>query len=267
VSVENRSGKTYRDAKMKFIAGDVRRVAPRPQPMELARAMKAEAAGAAVMEEKAFFEYHMYTLQRPSTVADNEIKQLEMFAPVRGMKVDKKFLYQPNRMRWGGGVYNQQGFGLTVDKKVQVFIEFVNSEANKLGLPLPAGKVRVYKQDPDDKALEFVGEEQIDHTPRNETLSLQIGNAFDLVGERIQKHWETRGNNFIRETIEVKLRNQKKAGDVVIRVKEPMYRAKNWKITEKSHDFQQLDSHTVVFDVPVPAGQEVVVTFTVEYWW
>ena len=128
---------------------------------------------------------------------------------------------------------------MTSEKKVNVFIEFKNSKENKLGIPLPAGKVRVYKQDPADKALEFIGEEQIDHTPKDEDLSLQIGNAFDIVGERKQTDFQIEtGRHWMQETIEIKLRNHK-TEDVTVRVKEPMYRWTNWKITEKNHRLHQ----------------------------
>jgi hypothetical protein len=280
VSVENGSGKTYTDAKMKFIAGDVRRVQNQPDspraPMGLTRA---GTAAAAPMEEKAFFEYHMYTLPRPSTVADSEIKQLEMFPPVREMKVSKRFLYNPNRgWRWGGGLYSDKAYGVTGDKKVAVFIEFENAKTNGLGIPLPAGKVRVYKQDPGDKALEFIGEEQIDHTPTDEQLSLQIGNAFDIVGERRQTEFKVEtGRKWMSESFEIKIRNHKKEA-VVVRVKEPMYRWNQWKITNESHkrvvvgDKDQLDAFNVAWDLKLPAGEEgkpgeTVLTYTVEYTW
>lgn len=269
VSVDNRSGKTYRDAKMKFIAGDVRRVQPQPYPTGQVPGLGKGLRGAAPMAEKAFFEYHMYTLPRPSTVADNETKQLEMFAPARGLNVTKKFLYNPlGNFRWHyGSRYTDRSYGVTSYKKVHVFIEFRNSAKNKLGIPLPAGKVRVYKQDPDDEALEFVGEEQIDHTPKDEDLSLRIGNAFDIVGERKQTEFRVEtGRKWMSESIEIKIRNHKKEA-VTVRIKEPLYRWMTWKITAKSHDFEKLDSRTVAFDVEVAPDKEVTVTYTVEYTW
>jgi hypothetical protein len=275
VSVDNQSGKTYKEAKLKFIAGDVRRERPAPrQPAEYARKASADASFRDEgMVEKGFFEYHMYTLPRPSTVADNEVKQLEMFSPVAGVKTEKKYLYHPLRsMYWYGGRYTDQSYGVTGDKKVAVFIEFRNSAENKLGIPLPAGKVRVYKQDEADKAMEFIGEHSIDHTPKDEKLSLQIGNAFDLVGERTQKDFKIAGN-MIRETIEFKLRNHKKE-PVTIRIKEPLYRWKTWTILTNSHEkeFQKLDAQTVVWDVvvpplPKPEDEGVKVTYMVEYTW
>jgi hypothetical protein len=231
-------------------------------------APRAAAKAQQQMEEKAFFEYHMYTLQRPSTVADNEVKQLELIEPVRDMKITKKYLYEPlPNLRWYGSVNQERSYSVTSPKKVQVFIEFKNSKENKLGIPLPAGKVRVFKQDPDDKALEFVGEEKIDHTPKDEELSLQVGNAFDVVGEWRQVDFKVNtSGKWMKETIEVKVRNHKKE-DITVRVKQPMHRAKNWTITEKSQEYKKLDAFTVAFDVDVKADKETVVTYTVEYTW
>ncbi|HUT61246.1 MAG TPA: DUF4139 domain-containing protein [Phycisphaerae bacterium] len=266
VSFDNKSGKTYTDAKLKFIAGDVRRVAPEPRSREYRLGLAK--GGEAPMEEKAFFEYHMYTLQRPSTVADNEVKQLEMFAPVSGMKVIKKYLYDPlPGLRWYGGTNTSASYGVTSPKKVRVFIEFQNSKENKLGIPLPAGKVRVFKQDPEDKAMEFVGEEQIDHTPKDEKLELYVGNAFDIVGEFKQTGFRVNtSGHWMEEKIEIKVRNHKKE-DITVRVKQPMHRTKEWEITAKSHEHKKLDAFNVAFDVPVKADGEIVVTYTVEYRW
>jgi len=268
VSVQNNSGKTYRDGKLKFIAGDVRRVQP-PTAQAGAAARSLRAAAAEPMVEKAFFEYHMYTLPRRSTVADNEIKQLEMFTPVREMKVEKKYLYNPlGDMRWHHGTrYTQPTLGVASPKKVHVFIEFTNSRENRLGIPLPAGKVRVYKQDPDDKALEFIGEERIDHTPKDEELSLRIGDAFDIVGERRQISFAVDTHrNWMTESVEIKIRNHK-TEDAVVRIKEPMYRWLNWEITAKSADYEKLDARNVAWDLPVKADGEAVVTYSVKYTW
>jgi hypothetical protein len=268
VSVENNSGKTYRDAKLKFIAGEVRKIVE-PVRYERARALAMAAPEAAPMEEKPFFEYHMYTLPRPSTVADNEVKQLELFPPAAGVKVDKRFLYNPlGNIRWyPGNRFTDRSYGVTSYKKVAVFVEFRNSEKNSLGMPLPAGKVRVYKQDPDDKALEFIGEEQIDHTPKDETLSLQIGNAFDLVGERKQTEFQINmDGHWMKESIEIVVRNHKKEA-VTVRIKEPLYRWDNWKITASSSEYTKLDAFNVAWDVPVPPDGETKVTYTVEYTW
>jgi hypothetical protein len=271
VSFQNSSGKTYTNAKLKFIAGDVRRIQPPRVPRSRGSwsGLKTD-GGSAPMAEKAFFEYHMYTLPRRSTVANNEVKQLEMFTPAKDVKVVKRYLYNPlGNFRWShGGRYTDRSYGTTnVSKKVNVFIEFKNAKDNNLGIPLPAGKVRVYKQDPDDKALEFIGEEKIDHTPKNEELSLRIGNAFDIVGERKQTNFRVEsGRHWIQETVEIKVRNHKKQA-VVVRCKEPVYRWANWTVTAKTHKFTKLDSRNIAFDVKVEPDKEAVVTYTVDYTW
>jgi len=268
VSVENNTGKTYRDAKLKFIAGDVRKIVDQQQ-LTATRSRSESSRAASAMAEKAFFEYHMYTLPRPSTVANAEVKQLEMFTPAKGARVEKKFLYNPmGSFRWRhDSRYANRSYGVTSNKKVNVFIEFRNEKKNNLGMPLPAGTVRVYKQDPDDDAMEFIGEEKIDHTPKDEKLSLRIGNAFDIVGERKQTNFRIEsGRKWMQETIELKVRNHKKEA-VTVRIKEPLYRWVNWKIIKESHEHTKLDSRNIAYDVKVPVDGETTVTYTVDYTW
>ncbi len=268
VSVQNNSGKAFKDARMKFIAGDVRKI--QDQPRRIAEtAMRKGRREDAGMQEKAFFEYHMYTLGRPSTVANNEVKQLEMFDPARGLKVTKKYLFNPmNSNRWHyGSRYTNKSYGIESPKKVNVFVEFKNTKDNKLGIPMPAGKVRVYKQDPADEALEFIGEERIDHTPKDEPIELLIGNAFDIVGERKQVNFRVEsGRHWMQEKIEIEIRNHKDE-DVTVRVKEPMYRWTNWTITESNQQYEKLDARNVAWDVKVKANGKTKVTYTVEYTW
>ena len=160
-----------------------------------------------------------------------------------------------------------QGYGTEGNKKVQVMREFVNSDTNHLGIALPAGKLRFYRRDADGQ-LEFVGEDRIDHTPRNETIRVTTGNAFDLVGERKQTsfHVDT-GDKWMDESFEIKLRNRKKDQPVEIRVVEHLYRWNNWEITQKSDDFTKKDSQTIEFRVPVKPDEEKAVTYTVHYSW
>ena len=145
--------------------------------------------------------------------------------------------------------------------------EFENSEDNNLGIPLPRGMVRFYRRD-DDGQLEFTGENIIDHTPKDETVRVYTGNAFDLVGERIRTEYEIdTGRNWLDESFEIKVRNHKEEGTVEVRVVEHLYRWINWEIEEKSDDFVKTNSQTVEFRVQVPAGEEKVVTYKVHYTW
>jgi hypothetical protein len=232
--------------------------------------MKAVAAEADGFTEKAFFEYHLYTLGRKTTIPDRSLKQIELFDPVRGVPCRKVFLYDGLRDLpfWGGGgPIQDQAFGATGNPKVGVFIEIDNRKENRLGIPLPAGRMRVQKRDEADGFPELIGEDQIDHTPKDEKVRLQMGDAFDLVGERKQSEFQCEYNaHWIRETYEIRVRNHKpEAVDVL--VAERMYRWVNWTLERKSHEFVKKDAQLVHFPITVPANGETVITYTVKYTW
>lgn len=272
VSIINQSGAGYSDAKLKLIAGDVHR-APRPQPkmarratMDFAAAMP-EAAG---FEEKAFFEYHMYTLGRPATLPDNSTQQIELFPTARGVKCEKVLVYYglPQGFRsFFADPMTDRNFGTQMNKKVDTYLRFKNAKDNGMGIPLPAGRIRVSKQDPADKSLEFIGEDTIDHTPKDEEVLIKLGSAFDVVGERRQIDFTIDTHrDVMEETIEIKLRNHK-TEPVKVLVKENLYRWVTWEITQKTHDFEKVDARTIHFPVEVPADGEVVIRYTVKYTW
>jgi hypothetical protein len=271
VSILNQSGASYPDAKLKLIAGDVHR-APAPQaargrvPMAAAE-MKDEAAG---LQEKTFFEYHLYTLGRPSSLPDNSTKQIELFAQVAAVPCEKTLVYYgQEQFYWGygGSPYTDRNYGITGNKKVDTYLSFKNAKEHGMGVPLPAGRVRVSKLDTADDSLEFIGEDRIDHTPRNETVLLKLGSAFDVVGERRQVDFSIdTGRKVITEEIEVKIRNRKEEPVRVI-VKENLYRWSNWKIVSSSHAFEKQDARTIHIPVTVAADKEAVVRYTVRYTW
>jgi hypothetical protein len=272
VSVENKTGRAYPNAHLKLVAGDVRREERRPEYSGGA-GIFSDSSTSSRMAERPLFEYHLYTLGRPVTMANREIKQVELFAPARGLAVAKKYLYQPlsdKAWNYSDDYDIAEAYGADkIKTKVAVLVEFANSKANRLGMPLPAGKVSVYKRNSDDGGLDLVGEDKIGHTPRDEDLSLQVGSAFDLVGERTQIEAETDDHdNLVKETVEIVLRNHKDQ-DVTIRVKEPMRTWKrsrrNWTITKETHEHIKLDSRSVAWDVPVKARGEIKLTYTVEY--
>jgi hypothetical protein len=271
VTITNQSGATYKDAELKLVAGDVHR-APRPGPRVMAGAVLARADERGRPEaftEKAFFEYHLYTLARPTTIAESSVKQIELFHPVERIPARKIYLYyggvgfEP----YGGEPYMDRNFGLTSNKKVDIYLEFKNAQEAGLGIPLPAGRVRVHKRDDADGSLELVGEDRIDHTPRDEKVLLKLGSAFDVVGERKQTDFqEDVGAHWVRESFEIRIRNHK-AEDIDVVVKENLYRWVNWEIEKKSHDFEKQDARTVHFPVKVPRDGETVLTYTVKYSW
>ncbi|HXR47892.1 MAG TPA: hypothetical protein VN784_10685 [Candidatus Limnocylindrales bacterium] len=269
VTVSNNSGKTFHDAKIKLMAGDVNRIQPNlPMGGMAGRMMLADSMNAApAVTEKAFDEFHLYSIARPTTLRDRETKQVE-FVHAEHVIAPTIYVYDgAPGYRFYGGLNYSQGYGTEGNKKVQVMREFVNSDTNHLGIALPAGKLRFYRRDADGQ-LEFVGEDRIDHTPRNETIRVTTGNAFDLVGERKQTsfHVDT-GDKWIDESFEIKLRNRKKDQPVEIRVVEHLYRWNNWDITQKSDGFTKKDSQTIEFRVPVKPDEEKTITYTVHYSW
>jgi hypothetical protein len=273
VSIVNQSGASYTDAKLKLVAGEVHRVsrgAVYPQSVAAKRSMANEAAAAPGFSEKSFFEYHLYTLGRPSTLPDNSTKQIELFPAARRVPCEKVLVYYGQ----AGADYGflpspatDRNFGVQGNRKVDVYLQFRNSEANNMGMPLPAGRMRVSKLDPADQTLEFVGEDAIAHTPRNEKVQLTLGSAFDVVGERRQVDFRVdTSRKTMTEEIEVKVRNQKKER-VTVQVKENLYRWVNWNITARSQDFRKEDARTVIFPVTIAPEGEAIVRYTVQYTW
>jgi hypothetical protein len=292
VTMNNRSGKTFRDAKIKLMAGDVNKI--QPIRAYLSRGGGGGGGGGEpVVTEKAFDEFHLYSLVRPTTLQDRETKQVE-FVRAADVKASTIYVYDGAfDCRFYGGLNQDQGYGTQCNKKVRVMREFANAETNHLGLPLPKGKLRFYRRDADGQ-MEFVGEDMIDHTPRNETVRVTTGNAFDLVGERKQTEFkinlfgsggvpsidpatglplsQTTVTNssppppWIDESFEIKLRNRKKES-VEFRVVEHLYRWNNWEITAKSDEFKKTDAQTIEFRVPVKPDEERTITYTVHYSW
>jgi hypothetical protein len=269
ITMNNQSGKTFRDAKIKLMAGDVNKIQPaRERFQRFAGAPAALAMNEAVVTEKSFDEFHLYTLARPATLRDREQKQVE-FVRADGVKAPSVYVYdgiQGFGYGFYGGLNNDRNYGNQSNKKVWVMREFVNAESNHLGIALPKGKLRFYRRN-DDGQLEFTGENEIDHTPRNETIRVTTGNSFDLVGERKQTDFKTdRADHWLDESFEIKLRNHKKE-PVEIRVVEHLYRWNNWNITAKSDEFKKTDAQTIEFRVPVKPDEEKIVTYTVHYSW
>jgi hypothetical protein len=270
VTVRNNSGATYKDAKLKLVAGDIHRA---PQPMRLAAvrgmakmAMEAAADGEG-MRESGFFEYHMYTLGRPTTLADNSSKQVEMTSAA-GIPVKKLFVYD-GVQGVGWNAFGDSGitdpyYGTGSGKKVSVFFELENKKASGLGLPLPKGRLRVYKKD-EEGSLQLAGEDAIDHTPKDETVRVKMGEAFDLVGERKRTNFVS-GKRTFEESFEIRLRNHKNAA-ATVRVVEHLYRWSGWKVLESSHKWTKKDAQTIEFEIPVPKDGEAVVTYSVRYGW
>lgn len=242
VSINNNAGLTFKDAKIKLVAGDVNMVQETRMRKSFMQADMAMAAAPEQFQEKEFFEYHLYTLQRPATIKDNQMKQISLFNP-QTANVKKLFVYDGDR--------NQN--------KVQVQLEFKNSEHNNLGMPLPKGKVRVYKTD-SDGSQEFIGEDQIDHTPKDEIVRLTMGNAFDVVGERTVISTRRINDNTREQKIQIVLRNHKKE-NIAVKVVEHFWG--NWRIVGTGPNFTKKTATLGEFEVLVPKDDEAKAEFTV----
>jgi hypothetical protein len=265
ISLNNNSGATYEDAKLKLIAGDIHRVLEEAYYGEGVVPRPAAMVKEAQVEERAFFEYHLYEVQRPVTVKDRQTKQIE-FATASGVAAVKFFVYDASQQPlFGYSAVTDPGYGTTGNRKVMVMLEFENSEEAGLGIPLPKGKVRVYKEDVDG-STQFIGEDQIDHTPKDESVRLYLGDAFDIVGERIQTDFKALGKRSMQESFEITLRNHKEEA-VEVRIVEHMFRWSEWEITEESQEHVKTDAQTIEYTVTIPADGEEKVTYTVLYRW
>ncbi len=271
VTLSNNSGTGFRGAGLKLVAGDVNVVQEAMAGNGMMR-MKSTMADAAApqFEQSELFEYKMYTLQRKTDLNPNETKQIELVSG-RDVAAKKMFIYDGVadqwRYWWNNPSYrNQQSFGEVANTKVGTFVTFRNDKKSSLGIPLPKGKVRVYKLDEDGKE-QFVGEDRIDHTPKDEEVRLYLGNAFDIVGERAQVDFKSMASGkVVEETIRIKIRNHKDE-QVTVQVYEHPWRWNEWEITKKSGEFEKVDQSTIRFPVTVPKDGETTVTYTIRYEW
>ncbi|UXI68619.1 DUF4139 domain-containing protein [Tahibacter amnicola] len=272
VTIVNQSGASYPAAQLKLVAGDVN-LAPGPQAPAAPRKMvmmDLAAAGAEAdgFQESQLFEYHLYTLGRRSDLPDNSTKQLELFPSVSNAACRKQLVFTAAPQPWAfwSSPITDQGYGATTSGTVGAYLEFKNDEANRMGMPLPAGRLRVNQASVDGN-LEFVGEDVIKHTPRNETLRVKLGNAFDIVGERKQMSFNVdSGAKHIDESFEISVRNRKKTPVKVV-VREYLYRWSRWEVTSRSHEFAKRDAATIDFPLDIPADGEVTVKYGVRYSW
>jgi hypothetical protein len=260
VTLTNTSGATYSNARLQLVAGDVNRVR---DEMRLARPMAkmdmAMAAEAPRMAEESLLEYHLYTLDRPTTIAENQTKQVSLLSAA-GVPVRKELLLR------GADYYYQSSYGELGQKmKVGVFVEFDNKESAHLGMPLPKGVIRVYKKDGAGNA-QFVGEDRIDHTPRNEKIRLKLGEAFDVTADKKQSDFKklpnpAKGNALFESGYEIVLKNAKKEA-VTVTVQEPI--PADWKVLKESHPHEKATSNTAVWRIPVPADGSATLSYRVQ---
>jgi len=276
VTFTNNSGKTFENARIKLMAGDINKIDPNNSYARGNFASSLSLAGyggssAPTVTQRTFDQYHLYTLNEPTTLRDHETKQVE-FARASNIKSQSLYIYDgvqfdPNRS-YGGyeNIRQDESYGTQSNTKVVVSREFANTRENGLGIPLPKGRLRFYRRD-NDGQLEFIGENTIDHTPQGETVRVATGNAFDLVGERKRIAYKIdQGEKFVDESFQINLRNRKTT-PVEVRVVEHLYRGANWTIPAKSNAFVKNDANTIEFRVQVPPDAEKLVTYTVHYTW
>jgi hypothetical protein len=257
VTLNNTSGAAYQNARLKLVAGDVQRVTTTTMLPTGAAYPTSPAAGEAQFKEEGFFEYHLYTLERPTTLLENEQKQVTLLES-QGIGVAKHLVF------FGGSQWYQSRYGeLGKNQKVGVYLEIQNSERNKLGMPLPKGIVRVYKADKSG-AKQFIGEDNIDHTPRDETFKIKMGEAFDVVADRTQTDWKTLGRCGAESAWEIAVRNHKDT-PVEVELIEPV--GGDWEIVQSSLQPQKKDAHTFVFKPQIKARGDVKVTYRVRIRW
>jgi hypothetical protein len=271
VTLDNQSGKQFDHAHIKLMAGDVNKVQQQNQPRMMAMAGLSNGPGAPPqVEEKTFEDYHLYTLPQATTIHDRETKQVE-FLHASGIQSKRLYVYDGARFDRNFNVYQDvrqiQQYGTQSNPHVWVLREFANSDANHLGVPLPKGRVRFYRRDQDGQ-VEFTGENEIDHTPKDETVRVYTGNAFDITGERRQTKFQSQmqPGGFLDESFEIKLRNHKKEA-ATVRVVEHLYRWTNWTITQESATHRQVDSKTMEYEVMLQPGEEKILTYTAHYTW
>ena len=257
VTVVNHSGTAYRNAQLQLVAGELNRVVARPQAMERAMAMKA-ATAAPQFAQEAISEYHLYTLGRRTTLQNNETKQISLLSSP-GVRIDKHFQV------YGQEYYYRSVYrpGTPIKDPVEVHIKFKNSESNSLGMPLPAGTVRVYQGDSKGR-VQFIGEDNINHTPKDETLDLHIGNAFDVVEERKQTDYQALGPHTAEMAYEISLRNHKPDA-ITVEVNEPV--GGDWTMVDSNFKYEKTAAFAVRFTVPVAANSESVLKYRVRVRW
>ena len=246
VSIENNSGANYKNANLKLVAGDVNLVSNAPRPLYDMALQKTNTSGEQ-FQERGFFEYHIYDLQRPTTLAQNETKQISLFE-TPGIKINKKYYY-------GGSNYYGNN-----SRKVAVIVEFDNTKENGLGIPLPKGKIRIYKTD--GESNEFIGEDLIDHTPNKERIKLRIGNAFDVLAEESQTDHRKISSKVFEDTYQITLKNRKQE-DITVEVERNL--GLNWEIINSSLKYTKKNAQTIIFEVPVQKDSETKLTYTVRY--
>jgi hypothetical protein len=257
VTLANNSGVTYSNAKLQLVAGQLNRVEP-PMPTRAVAGIAMEAKAAPQFGQEAFSEYHLYTLARRTSIQNNESKQISLLTG-SGVPVEKYLLVE-GQQYW---FRNPQGIGNPISQPVKVLYRFKNDEKSSLGMPLPAGTVRVYQAD-SKGGIQFVGEDRIEHTPKDETLKIHVGNAFDVVCERKETDYKKIASNVIELEYQIMLRNHKDSA-VTVEVREPI--GGDWEVLNSNFKWTKLDATTLGFSIPVEKDGTATLDYRVRVKW
>jgi hypothetical protein len=257
VTIDNKSGATYPEAALKLVAGDVNRVQNKQEMRMVLESSARKAGGTGQFQEESFFEYHLYSLSGRTTIKNNQTKQISLLdAPEIPIRKALRF--------YGASQYYRSQLGTPLsNQKVGVFLEIANTERHRLGIPLPKGTVRVYKAAA-DKSLQFIGEDAIDHTPKDEKIKIKMGEAFDVVGERTQRDWKKIAGNVYETEWDVELRSHKKE-EAEVTIIEPV--PGDWEVLKSSHPYNKVEAHTLQYVVKIPKDGKVTVNYRVRMRW
>ena len=271
VTLVNLSGKTYRNAHLKLIAGTVNRIQPPRPVLAMVRSASFGRAGPQGFQQKRFFEYHMYTLPMRTTIPDNSMIQIALFPTRQDVAVKRELVFSGQTNTYWWNYANSPDLNnspsIHYSGSADVFVRLQNSKANGMGMPLPRGKVRLYQQDTADGTLEFIGEDLIKDTPRDGRVKIHVGRAFDIVGSRTQTNFHANNAmNYLDESFKIVLHNHQ-SKPVRVRVPQYLYRWSNWKITHESQKFSKVNAREILFNMDVPANGEKTLTYTVRYSW
>ena len=256
VTIDNKSGSSYSNAALKLVAGDINRAPDRSREgrlMEMAAKAPSSQVADRDFKSEGFFEYHLYTLDGRTTLKDNQTKQLSLMS-ASDVPVDKHFIY------YGAAEYYRTQYGVPMsNQKVGVYLELKNTKENRLGQPIPKGRVRVYKADTSG-SQQLIGEDWIDHTPKDEKIKIKMGEAFDVVGQRTQKDWKRIASNLYEVEWEISLRNHKKEA-ITVEVNEPM--PGDWEVLRASHPHEKIQAFTAQWKIPVPREGEAKLSYRI----
>jgi len=260
VTIDNKSGATYEHAALKLVAGDINRARDEPRhgrALEMAAKAASAADASRELRSEGFFEYHLYTLDGRTTIKDQQTKQVSLLS-ASAVPVRKHLIY------WGAQDYYRNSYGVPIaNQKIGVYLELTNAKEHRLGMPLPKGKVRVYKADASG-SQQFVGEDWIDHTPKDERVKIKMGNAFDVVGERKQTDFRKLASHVWEVEWEISLRNHKKEAQTVT-VIEPV--PGDWRVLTSTHTYEKLEAHTLRYEISVPGEGASTLAYRVRIRW